>query len=238
MLLCRAGYLGWNFRGTNVQPGQRTVEGEFERILGGKVRFLSRTDAGVSAFNNYALCRTEKDPFSVNQLEDAWVVGYVEIDKRPRVYWRWYRYYMPGEVEVGRDVLDLFVGKKDFTSFSVPEGRDPVREVLRFSSFTIPGFTVFDVVGRSFLRQMVRRMVNAAVLAARGEIEVEELFENPRPKAVPPAPAEGLVLMDMKLDIYVPADPEVRRRVRERLEGMWRDVRIRGHVLRNAWVLR
>jgi tRNA pseudouridine38-40 synthase len=235
--LCRVGYLGWNFKGTNIQPKERTVEGELERILGGKVRFLSRTDAGVSAMNNYALCKIETNPFSVNQLEDIWVTGYVPVERRPKVFWRWYRYYLPEELPIDEEILKLFEGRKDFSSFSIPEGKDPRREVLRFRAFQLKDFTIFDVIGKSFLRQMVRRIVMGYVLALRGEIDIEELFQKPQPKKVPPAPPEGLILMDMKLDTYVPAKEEVVEMVRRRLEDRWKELRLRAFLLSNRWIL-
>ncbi len=232
--LCRVAYIGWNFKGTNVQPDQRTVEGEMEKVLGGKVRFLSRTDAGVSALNNHAICLTSTDPFAANEIPDVFVLGKIRIKERPRVFWRWYRYYYPEEVEIPEEVLGAFVGRKDFASFSLPErGQDTVKEVFSFSSFTIPGFTVFDVVGRSFLRQMVRRMVMGVVLHVKGEVDVFDLLEKPRPKAVPPAPAEGLILMDMGVQPRVPVEEDVLRRVRKRWEELWREQRIRSLVLSN-----
>lgn len=235
--LCRVGYLGWNFKGTNIQPEERTVEGEMERILGGRIRFLSRTDAGVSAMNNYALCRTEVDPFAVNQLKDVWITGYTKVEKRPRVFWRWYRYYLPQEVPAREDLTKSFEGRKDFSSFAISEGKNPVREVFRFRVVPLRGFTLFDVVGRSFLRQMVRRMVNGYLMALEDKIDLEDLFESPQPKKIPPAPPEGLVLMNMKLDTYVPVSDEVRRRVREHIRSLWKELRLRSFLLSNAWIL-
>ncbi len=237
-LLCRVGYIGWNFRGTNIQPSGRTVEGEMEKILKGKVRFLSRTDAGVSAFNNYARCDAEVDPFAANQLPDVWVTGYKKVERRPKVFWRWYRYYYPEELEVPKDLLKLFEGRKDFASFSIPEpGRTTIREVLRFEATRIPYFTVFDVVGRAFARQMVRRMVMGAVLAIKEGLDVEKLLEEPKPRAVPPAPPEGLILMDMKLNTYVPGKDEAIRMARKKLEDLWTFYRLRSKVLSDRWIV-
>ena len=239
VFLCRVGYLGWNFRGTNIQPSGRTVEGEMEKVLRGRVRFLSRTDAGVSAYNNYALCSTTENPFAINQLDDVWVLGYKEIERKPKVFWRWYRYYYPEEIDIPEDLLHLFEGKRDFSSFSIPEpGRSSIKEVLRFRSFTVPGFTIFDVIGRAFARQMVRRIVMGVILAVEEGLNIEELLENPRPRAVPPAPAEGLVLMDMKLNVHVPIHEEVKSRVKKRLENLWKMYRLKSKLLSDRWIIR
>ena len=112
-----------------------------------------------------------------------------------------------------------------------------MKEVLRFRAVTIPGFTVFDVIGRSFAMQMVRRMVTGVVLAIREGLDVERLLEEPKPRAVPPAPPEGLVLMDMKLDTYVPGNDEAIRRARKRLEDLWRFYRLRSKLLSDRWIV-
>jgi len=208
-----------------------------EKVLEGKVRFLSRTDAGVSAFNNYALCKTKKHPFAANEIGDVWVTGAKEVNKKPQVYWRWYRYYYPEEVEVPRELLSLFVGRKDFSSFAITEGKNPVREIYHFSSFTIPGFTVFDVVGKSFLRQMVRRMVTGVILHLKGEVDVKDLLERPKERVVPPAPPEGLVLMNMALSEKVYPDREKLAFAKKQLENLWKHYKLRSLVLSNRWIL-
>ncbi len=234
MYLCRVGYIGWNFRGTNIQRDVRTVEGEMERVLGGKVRFLSRTDAGVSAMNNYALCWCRESPFKINELDDIWITGFSKIERKPKVFWRWYRYYFPKEIEISSQSIEPFIGKKDFRYLSIPEGRNTTREVLDIRVFRGMGFTVFDVFGRSFLRQMVRRLVNAIILVEKG-INPDDIFSGKL--RVPPLPPEGLVLMDMKLDVSVPVMEEKRVLVKERLKKLREEFLIKRLVLSNDWVI-
>jgi tRNA pseudouridine38-40 synthase len=63
---------------------------------------------------------------------------------------------------------------------------------------------IFTVVGKSFLWNMVRKMITAILKIARGEFEVEvinELFKpiEQRPYIrLTPAPAKGLILSDMQ----------------------------------------
>ena len=235
--LCRVAYIGWFFKGTNVQPDQKTVEGEMEKVLQGKVRFLSRTDAGVSALNNYAVCVTKLDPFTANQIPGIWVVGRVLLREKPKVFWRWYRYYYPEEIEIPQELLEKFRGVHDFASFSIPEGKDTKREIVRITAFTIPGFTVFDVIGKSFLRQMVRRLVMGIVLHTKKEIDALELLEKPRAKSVPPAPPEGLLLVNMGIRPYVPVDESRLFEAREAWKRMWKELKLRSLVLSNWWML-
>lgn len=218
--------MGWAFRGSAIQPDVPTVEGYLRKNLKGYVKFLSRTDAGVSALDSVALFDTEIHPYAALNLDNVWIIGCKEI-KKIRVLWRWYRYFFPSEIEIDRDILKAFEGKRDYTHLSIPEGKNPIREVLSFRSFTIPGFTVFDVIGRSFLRQMVRRMVNAAVLCQQNGIDPEEVFVGK--VRVPPAPPEGLVLVKAHPNTYIPS--EKMDIVLERLRSLWQRIKIRSLVL-------
>jgi len=226
MLACRAGYVGWAFRGSALQPDVPTVEGYLRERLRGFVKFLSRTDAGVSALDSVALFDTEVHPYAALEMENVWTIGCREVEG-VKVMWRWYRYFYPREVEIDRDILRAFEGKRDFTHLSLPEGKDPHREVLEFRSFTIPGFTVFDVVGKSFLRQMVRRMVSAAILCQERSLDPEDVFSGRI--RVPPAPPEGLVLVRAHPNTHIPS--EKLDIVIRKLEGLWRSMKLRSLVL-------
>ena len=107
------GYEGWRFHGSQVQPGQRTVEGDIsaalEAILGkegmqrAKLRAASRTDAGVSALGNVLCVDVDMQPTDlVNalnaNLDGIWVHSYAEVDEEfnPRhASSREYRYFLP-----------------------------------------------------------------------------------------------------------------------------------------------
>jgi tRNA pseudouridine38-40 synthase len=66
-------YDGTRYAGWQIQPGQRTVQGEVERALGVllrhpvRVRVAGRTDAGVHAFGQVCTLRTEQ-PVEVQPL--------------------------------------------------------------------------------------------------------------------------------------------------------------------------
>ena len=79
-ILLKIAYDGSKFHGWQKQPGQRTVQGELEEVLGGilgseiSVEGTSRTDAGVHALGQRATLRgefgipVEKIPIAANNL--------------------------------------------------------------------------------------------------------------------------------------------------------------------------
>ncbi len=230
--LCRVAYLGWYFHGTNVQPDVVTIEGEMEKALNGRVRFLSRTDRGVSALSNYALCYTETNPMKANNIDNLWVLGYREIDSHPKVEYRWYRYVYPQKVYISSETLSLFRGKKDFASFAYEKDRkDTVKEILDIKVFHHCDYTIFDIIGKSFLRQMVRRVVNGIILHEKGVINAEKLFEHPEPASVPPLPPEGLILMDIKLYPDVEVSRNVVNTMMKKLRKAFFDYSVRKGIL-------
>ncbi|MEO2151384.1 MAG: tRNA pseudouridine(38-40) synthase TruA [Thermococcus sp.] len=220
-LALRVAYDGTAFYGFQRQPGVRTVEGELIRVLT-KLKIIespeendfkgaSRTDRGVSAFFNVVsfvpgeradLARPE---VLNHHLRDLWVLGVAEVpaDFHPRFWARekTYRYYL---IDEGFDVLDmaecarLFEGTHDFSAFAKLEpGRDPIREITRISIVPRHGYYVVEITGKSFLWEMVRRIVNALRFCGLGLLELEDvkaMLAGTYRKKVPPAPPENLVL--------------------------------------------
>lgn len=96
--------------------------------------------------------------------------------------------------------LDLFEGRHDWASFTVP---DPGAETTIRTLFRVrlrhrcEGIDL-DFFGEGFLRYQVRRMVGALLEVGSGERDVDDLrnlIENPRPGApIRTAPAHGLCL--------------------------------------------
>jgi len=220
-LALRIAYDGTAFYGFQRQPGVRTVEGELIRVLT-KLKIIespekndfkgaSRTDRGVSAFFNVVsflpggradLARPE---VLNHHLKDIWVLGVAEVpdDFHPRFWARekTYRYYLIDEgfdFERMAECAELFKGTHDFSAFAKLEpGRDPIREITGISIVPRRGYCVVEITGKSFLWEMVRRIVNALRFCGLGLLEPEEvkamLAGNYR-KKVPPAPPENLVL--------------------------------------------
>jgi tRNA pseudouridine38-40 synthase len=64
---------------------------------------------------------------------------------------------------------------------------------------------VFTVLGRSFLRYMVRKMVGTLLDIGRGKLspeDIERLFElKDRSKSGPTVPAQGLVMVEVRHEV-------------------------------------
>ncbi len=232
------GYIGWKFHGYQVQPGVRTVEGEIRAVLrehgGGEWTGGSRTDAGVSAKGNVARLDAD-DPLRALRIlnacvKDAFFWAYAEVgaDFNPRhAVMRWYRYYLPfsgQDVDAMRSAALHFVGRHDFRGFCRPDGRDTIREILSVDLHERGAFIILDIKGRSFLWQMVRRMVaflNEVGLGKRDGDEAVALLRGEGAYTAV-APPEGLILMDVDTGFsFTPLDlPHLRNSLlRTALEG-------------------
>lgn len=220
-LALRVAYDGSAFYGFQRQPGVRTVEGEIIKVLQklgiiespekNDFKGASRTDRGVSAFFNVVSFVPSERPDLArpevlnHHLSDVWVLGIAEVpdDFHPR-FWaksKTYRYYLVNEgfdLSAVRECASLFVGRHDFSAFAKLEpGRDPIREVERVEVIERQGYLVIEVQGKSFLWEMVRRIVNALRFCGLGLLEAEEverMLAGEYRKKIPPAPPGGLVL--------------------------------------------
>jgi tRNA pseudouridine38-40 synthase len=235
----RIRYLGTAFFGSQIQPGLRTVEGEFIEACRrlslfddwktAALTFAGRTDRGVHARGQVCAFSTDHPDratalLNVQLPRDCQVSGYCEVPEgfHPRydAVSRTYRYFWPQEfpavAEMDREAR-RFLGEHDFSSFArIEQGHDPVRRVFSARVFPEDGYTVFEITAASFLWNMVRCM--ATVLESAGsapgeEDRVEGLLEKhcPRP---PAAPAEGLVLWHVEYGIeFQPVEPSPRSMV-------------------------
>jgi tRNA pseudouridine38-40 synthase len=238
-LAIRFSYFGDRFFGSQMQPGLRTVEGEFIaacRRLGlfedwREAGFVTagRTDRGVHA--RYQVCSffTEKPDRAIRSLnrvlpEDIWCTAWAGVPDRfhPRysAMSRTYRYFffpVPGNVALMHEAAGEFVGRHDFSAFARAGGRDPERNVLSARVFENGPFAVFEVTGVSFLWNMVRGMATALERVGRGEADVGDiarLLAEPPGRRLPAAPPEGLVLWDISYGIPftpLPIDEKSRR---------------------------
>jgi len=213
----RVGYVGEGFHGLARQPGLRTVEGEILRVFtergyrreGDFFLFSSRTDKGVSALSNVFAAELRGEPRlgEINSsLEGIWIWAYAPVShsfnpvRDARL--RWYRYVFPcrfslEQEERMREAAGILVGRHDFSSFAILEGKNPVRTVKRIEVFNT-GYTVMDIYAPGFLRQMVRRIATALMRVATGEWDLDEVKRRLEERdPVPPAPPEGLILMDV-----------------------------------------
>jgi tRNA pseudouridine38-40 synthase len=111
--------------------------------------------------------------------------------------------------------LQAVVGTHDFSSFArVREDQTPIRTVLEANAVADGPFVRIQIVGESFLHQMVRSIVGTTLEIATGRKPLSWLCDaleaRDRSAAGPVAPAHGLTLVDVSYDgISWPRRPAV-----------------------------
>lgn len=231
-------YNGAGFHGWQVQPGQRTIQGEMQRVvevvLREKVPALEasgRTDTGVHARGQVVCVTVSRLPDlvafrrSVSALlpREVTVLSAEEVpldfDPCRHAKTKQYSYHIlyrevPPVLDHGRiwyipwrldrermaaDALTL-VGEHDFSSFRGAgcEAKTSRREILESELLIEQDRIIYRVVGRGFLKQMVRTIVGTLVDLASERltgITMKEILEaQDRRKAGVTAPAHGLFL--------------------------------------------
>jgi tRNA pseudouridine38-40 synthase len=214
-------YIGTRFFGSQMQAAHRTIEGEIvaacRRLdLFADFResgFLSagRTDRGVHARGQVIAFSTDYPDRAIGALNiqlppDCWCTGYAEVPPafHPRydARFRTYRYYFAGSPEntgaMARSA-QYFLGTHNFSNFARVQDKNPYRTIHAIAIGDDDGFTYLEVTAESFLWHQVRSMATALWHIGAGEAEEESvalLLEQETQKAIPPAPAEGLVLWE------------------------------------------
>ncbi|BDZ68306.1 tRNA pseudouridine(38-40) synthase TruA [Methanobacterium ferruginis] len=217
-------YLGTEFYGFQRQPNLRTVEGKLLEALQ-KVGLINnlgqanyslagRTDRGVHALGNVVSFRTDQE-LIINQIndllpQDMRILGSARVPlgfKARYAHKRHYRYVLakpPLEEEWETDKMEeaacLMEGTHNFLNFSRRNERNPIRRVDTVKITPHNQVYLVDVVGESFLWNMVRKMVAVLLSVGKDELEVEDVqkFLDPQYKAaISPLPPESLILMDV-----------------------------------------
>jgi tRNA pseudouridine38-40 synthase len=217
-------YLGTGFHGFQRQPDLRTVEGELIKALesAGVVDNLkqsnysiaSRTDRGVHALGNVVAFRTDKK-ITINHIndflpKDIRILGIssIPLGFRPRfAHRRHYRYVVcrdqweeECDMEKMQEAALVMEGTHNFLNFSKRNERNPLRRVERVRITQRNCHYLVDVLGESFLWNMVRKMVSVLLSTGKSEIDLKDVknFLNPKCKvAIAPISPEGLILMEV-----------------------------------------
>jgi tRNA pseudouridine38-40 synthase len=112
-----------------------------------------------------------------------------------------------------------FEGKHDFRRFCKPDGRSTVKMLESIEVMEVGGMLVVDLRAREFLRNMVRRMIAAAVRAGEGKASLEEVTRALEGEDITfgHASPEGLTLMDIEYEFPfdVECPPTMSRRAEE-----------------------
>lgn len=213
-------YEGTSFSGYQRQPGARTVEGDVIKALvdiraisgAAEANFVSasRTDRGVHAIANAVAFDTSFDPDKLagalnarcrDILFHSYLLVPASFNPRKAVM-RHYRYLLfgCGNTEKLRGALALFTGRRDFINFSKSGAAGRFRSIERIDVTERERWTEIDFYGRSFLHNMLRRIVSAATMVSDGRAEMEDIslaLEGRERMSFGLARPEFLILMDV-----------------------------------------
>lgn len=190
-------YLGKLFAGSQIQPGQRTVEGQVlsDLLITGSgrpaewfdLKVASRTDAGVNALGNVIVFNTafqdnESLLRALNAVsKDVYYrsITDVDVDFNPRyANVRSYRYMVTyKDVDVGmmRECSKVFLGHHDFKRFCKYDGKPTETDLTHISVIEENGSVCFEFESRFFLWNMIRRISAAIIEVGRGRATIEEV---------------------------------------------------------------
>jgi tRNA pseudouridine38-40 synthase len=224
----KVAYIGTYFYGFQRQPNFPTVEGELFRafkkagVMNDPNRsgysIAGRTDRGVHSLGNVVSLKTDSEA-TINQINyylpsTIQIIAKTEVPDtfKPRYAdYRYYRYVFFKDPYDNRS-LDLkrmqhaskiFEGVNNFQNFTKRCERTPIRFIKEMNISQNKMITVIDVIGQSFLWNMVRKMVQVITMVGAGKMDEEDitLLLNPDISAsITPVPPEGLILMDVKYE--------------------------------------
>jgi len=224
----KIGYQGTHFAGSQIQPDQRTVEGELLKALleVGAISDLEkadlssagRTDAGVHSISQVVTFDAEKPGMAIPRVlnsklpRDVWAWAYAEVaddfDPRRHAVRRKYRYILNDEdydISKMRDAAKLFIGEHDFSNFTKKDKNNPkstVRNIEKLDIRTQGSVIKIDVVANAYLWNMIRKIVSVLMLVGTDNRSLEWVSQMLDPEnfeeGIEPAPAYGLVFLEIQ----------------------------------------
>jgi tRNA pseudouridine38-40 synthase len=224
----KVAYIGTPFYGFQRQPKFPTVEGELFRafkksgIMDDPKRsgysIAGRTDRGVHSLGNVVSLKPDSEA-TINQINyylpsSIQIIAKAEVPDnfKPRyANYRYYRYVFfkdpynntALDLKKMQNASKIFEGVNNFQNFTKRCERTPIRFIKEMNISQDKLFTVIDVVGQSFLWNMVRKMVQVITMAGSGKMDEEDikLLLNPDISAsITPVPPDGLILMDVNYE--------------------------------------
>lgn len=221
-------YIGTNFHGYQRQPEYRTVEGELLKVFKetgiiedtwkAHYSVAGRTDKGVHSTGNVISFITDEDIY-INKLNgllprDIKIVAEARVPYGFKVRFpenRTYTYIQPIDesmddinFDLMQQAMQLFIGKHNFRNFSKRNEKNPNREILETNLTCSDDTLIFKIKGKSFLWNMVRKMVTAINHVGCEKLTLSNIEELLTPQELrqyirlQPAPACGLILSDMQ----------------------------------------
>lgn len=237
----KIGYIGTNFHGFQRQPDLRTVEEELiyhlrkldyiDDLKKSRFRIAGRTDAGVHSLGNVISFQSEKE-VRINEInnslpDDIQILASAPVRYafKPRyAQMRQYRYmlFQDLDVDVLRQVAEVFKGTHNFTNFTKRHQKTTTRTIedIKITKVGLDDYhkrefpnlhdtlsPIFvDIYGESFLWNMVRKMMRVFIDVSKDKMtldDVEKLL-NPsddEPRAyIKVTEPDYLILMDIQYD--------------------------------------
>ncbi len=218
-------YDGAGYHGFQIQPGLATIEATILEALkkasyitdikGSAFSYASRTDAGVSALSQVIAFNSPVPPNIrlINSLLPEglifWAQSEVSDDFNPRKHalFKIYRYYSPYEgedIEIIKKCVKKLEGAHDFRKLSKPdESRSTYSSIDSIDVKLDCNVLLYEFKAKSFLWKLVRKTVTLLKLIGLRVLDpdiidrVLDPSDSFDPK-LQPAPAEGLILYDIK----------------------------------------
>ncbi len=117
-----------------------------------------------------------------------------------------YQYNKQIDIEKINSIKHLFLGKKNFLSFSTSEfkSKDCIRNIFAMNIFKNHDYVIFEIKGDGFLRNMVRMIIGTLLAFNEDKINIDDIndcFVNPKKgKSKFKVPACGLYLYRVKYE--------------------------------------
>ena len=226
----KIGYEGTHFSGSQIQPDQRTVEGELLKVLqetgviadseAADLSSSGRTDAGVHSISQVVTFFTDNPRMAIPRIlnsklpRDVWAWAYAEVsddfDPRRHAVHRKYRYILSADeydISKMRDAAKLFIGEHNFSNFAKKDKNNPrstVRKVEKLDIRSHGPVIKIDIVANAYLWNMIRKIVSALTLVGNGTRDIDWISKMLDPEnyeeGIEPAPAYGLIFLDVQYD--------------------------------------
>ena len=241
-------YDGEKFHGSQTQPNVHTVEDEIKKGLDKikasykNIKAASRTDKGVSAIGNVISLKTGFNPEKIqralnSQTKNAWIIGAKKVSKkfnpRKQAKTKHYRYYLPnpnGKYRIKRlkEASKIFEGCHNFKNFSKSKksnyntNREIKKIKVKEKEPRDHRLIILDFYGKSFLWQMIRRLVTGIKKYSEDKLTHQNLIKRlkvKKNKGIEPSPPHNLILIKIKFEkLKFKHKKEPNRMIKEKLQ--------------------
>lgn len=102
-----------------------------------------------------------------------------------------------------KELLQVFVGTHDFTSFTTPSEKDPIRTIQSIQVSKRESQVIVQFTAKGFLHHMIRLMMGTVIRILQGQIKtsIPDLFaQKSRKETTFMAPPGGLYLVDVQYE--------------------------------------